>query len=143
VDEGIRMHSEFGSGLGHDMQPDPGIAIAPGQGMEHALASVVLGAVFALAGPTIALLIHILQESHFRGIDRVAVILLGIAGSIGGLFVVVASVFGVVFGIMGMLTARRQRRPIALGLAGVFLTGLDAIMWLGLLICWLFAVVNH
>jgi hypothetical protein len=91
----------------------------------------------------IGLLIEILQVSHFQGINRVEVGILGILGSVGALFVVAVLVFGLVAGIMGMVAARRQGRSTALTLAGIFLCGLDVIMWLGLLVCWILAVVNH
>jgi hypothetical protein len=143
VDDRIRTQSEFGTDIGHLPSEPAAIAIAPWHGIEHSLASVVLGAVFALGGPSTALLIEFLQNAHFQGIDRVGVGVLGVAGSLGGLFVVTASVFGLVFGIMGMLAARRQHRPIALGLAGVFLNGLNVLMWLGLLLCWILAVLGH
>jgi hypothetical protein len=141
MDERIRIESEFGTGVRHDSPGEP--VAARWHGIEQTIASVILGSIGALSGPQMALLIRVIEDSNFRGIDRVAVGALGILGTLGGLFVVAVSIFGVVFGIVGMLAARRQGRSAALGLTGVFLCGLDSAMWLGLVVCWILAVVNH
>jgi hypothetical protein len=144
MDDRIHAHSEFGIGGSRELSGEPtDVSTRPWRGLEQTLASVVLGGVAALSGPTIALLIHILQETSFRGIGRVEVGILGVLGTIGGLFVVAVSVFGLVFGIMGMLAARRYARSAALALSGVFLCSFDALMWLGLVVVWILAVVNH
>ncbi len=142
MEERIRTDTDFGTSRGLPGEPG-GIAVPPWPGIEQSLASVILGAVFAVGGPPTFLLIEFLQNAHFQGIDRVGVGALGVAGSLGGLFVMMASVFGFVFGIMGMSAARQQRRSVALGLAGVFLNGLNVLMYLLLLVCWILAVVGH
>jgi hypothetical protein len=43
---------------------------------------------------------------------------------------------GTVFGIHSMIESRRHQRPIALGLAGVLLNGLDLLMWAGAALAW-------
>jgi hypothetical protein len=142
MDDHIRTRSEFEPGLGLPGEPT-GISITPWHGIEQCLASVILGSVFAVSGPITALLIEFLQNAHFQGIDRMERGALGVAGSLGGVFIIVASVFGFIFGIMGMSAARQQRRSVALGLAGVFLNGGNVLMWLLLLVCWILAVLGH
>jgi hypothetical protein len=137
VDERIRLDDPFGPGATRPIPGEPnGIALQPLHGIEQCLASVVLGAVFALMAFPTMLMIHILGEVQFRGWPR-ALILLGAAlGSLGGLFVLASSVIGLIFGILGMSAARRSGRSIALGFAGVLLNGLDLLMWLGAMIGW-------
>lgn len=143
MDERIRTDSDFGVAVRRDAGEPAGIANAPWPGIEQSLASIVLGSVFALAAPTIAFLVEFLQDHDFARFDRVAVGAAGVAGVLGGLFVVTACVFGLVFGVMGMAAARRQRRSGALGLAGIFLNGLDVVTWLGLIVAWVLAVLGH
>src|SRR5206468_5814992 len=83
-----------------------------------------------------------IRDLIVTGVQTCALPILGVAGVLGGLFVVVASVFGLIFGVFGIQAARQHRRPIALAVAGVFLNGIDILMWLGLLLCWIFAVVR-
>src|SRR5581483_7069649 len=107
MDERIRTDSDFGATVRRDGGSEPaGVAIAPWHGIEQSLASVVLGSVFAIGGPPTALLIEFLQHNHFQGFGRVEVGAVGVAGGIGGILVLVMSVFGLVFGVMGMGAAR-------------------------------------
>jgi hypothetical protein len=118
--------------------PRPPAASLPN--IEPALASIALGAVFALMAFPTMLMIHVLADNNFRGWDRVAVGVAALAGSIGGLIALTSTAFGLIFGIMGMNAARRQARSTALGFAGVLLNGLDVWMWIGILVAWIAAV---
>jgi hypothetical protein len=136
IDLGRTERAELPSDL-----PRPPAANLPNT--EQALASVAIGAVFALMAFPTMLMIHVLGDGNFRGWDRVAVGVGALAGSIGGLFVVASCVLALFFGIMGMTAARRQGRSTALGLAGVLLNILDLWMWLGINIAWIGAVLSR
>jgi hypothetical protein len=143
MDERIRTDSDFGPAVRRDIGEPASVAIAPWPGIEQSLASVTLGGIFALMAFPTFLMIHVLGQSHFNGWARGLVIIAGILGTVGGLFVVACTVFGLIFGILGMGAARRSGRSAALGLAGVLLNSLDLFMWIGALAGWLGTVADR
>jgi hypothetical protein len=120
-----------------------GIAIAPWQGIEQGFTSVALGMALFVAGSPTMLLIHVLWHSGFDGFNRLDRVLITICGVLGVLMVLACAVFGLVFGIAAVMAARRQNRPIALGLGGVLLNGFDVLLWLFILVLWVFAVASR
>jgi hypothetical protein len=120
-----------------------GITLEPLHGVEQRLASVILGGVLCLMAFPAMLLIHVLADTHFRGIDRVGAVLIAVGGYCGGLLGMASLILGLIFGITGIMAARQQRRPIALGLAGVLLCSLALFMWLGIAVLWTAAVASH
>ena len=143
MDERIRLDDPFGAGTTRSIPGEPAIGIEPLHGLEQCLASVALGAVFALMAFPTMLMIHILGDSHFRDWPKPLIVVGAAMGSLGGLFVLTSSVFGLIFGVLGMGAARRNDRPIALGFAGVLLNSLDLLMWLGALIAWIGTVAGN
>jgi hypothetical protein len=113
------------------------------QSSEQAQASVVLGAVFALVAVPTLHLIHVLWSSGFHGFGRLAEGAAAVVGFLIGVFVLVSLVIGFVFGIMGLMTAKRQARTIALPLAGALLNFFAFWGWVGIMICWTVAVVGR
>jgi hypothetical protein len=131
VDDYIRSASEPGreeylAGRGR-MEPEPP---APPAGVEWGVASLVLGAVFALMVPPCLVLIAVLGRSGNPGNVAMA------AGFFFVLVILLLSAAGVGFGVLSMSAAQRVRRPIALGLAGVMLNALNLLMWAGALLAW-------
>jgi hypothetical protein len=104
---------------------------------ESAQASIALGAVFAVMALQALLIIHMLQQTHFGGWHRISIILGAVIGICGGVVILVSAAIGLAFGIIGIAAARRAGRPIALGLAGVLLNGLDLLLWLAAMIAWI------
>ena len=143
MDEHIRTDSDFGAAVRRDLGEPAGVAIAPLPGIEQGLASVSLGGIFALMAFPTFLMIHALGAARFSGWPRGLIIVAGILGTVGGLFVVTAAVFGLVFGILGMGVTRRSGRSAALGFAGVLLNSLDLFMWIAAVIAWLGTVADR
>jgi hypothetical protein len=142
MDERIRTDSDFGAAVRRDIGDSAGVAIAPWPGIEQSLASLSLGGVFALMAFPTLLMIHLLGDSRFRGWPKSQIVVAAALGTLGGLFVVVSAVFGLIFGVLGMGAARRGSRSIALGFAGVLINSLDLLMWLGALIAWIATVAD-
>ena len=142
MDERIRTDSDFGAAVRRDLG-EPAVAIAPLPGIEQSLASVSLGGVFALMAFPTFLMIHAIGAARFNGWPRGLIIVAGILGTVGGIFVVTAAVFGLVVGILGMGAARRSGRSAALGFAGVLLNSLDLFMWIGAVVAWLGTVADR
>jgi hypothetical protein len=144
VEDRIRTDDPFGPAASRATAGEPGaIALEPLHGIVQGLASVALGMVFTIAGAPTMALIWLLFDGHFRGFSRLDIVLVAICGFIGCLIVVTSAVFGLIFGITAILAARRQNRPMALGVAGVFLCGYDLLMWIFIIILWACAVGNR
>jgi hypothetical protein len=141
VEDRIRTDDPFGPAASRATPGEPGaIALDPLHGIVQGLASVAIGMVFAIGGPTTMSLIWVLFDGHFRDFSRIDIVLVAICGFIGGLIVVTSAVFGLIFGITAILAARRQNRSTALGVAGVLLCGLDLLMWIFIIVLWACAV---
>jgi hypothetical protein len=144
VDDRIQSGGEYGRIAQDDVPVDlPRAPAGLPWGLEQALASVALGAVFAIMAFPTFLMIQVLGDQHFRGWAKALVIVAAVLGSIGGLFVLVSAMFGLIFGILGMGAARRAGRSVALAFAGVLLNSLDLFMWLGALIGWIATVADR
>jgi hypothetical protein len=103
----------------------------PSGGLEWGSASLVLGAVFAVMMPPSLILFAAVGNARGRDAGAVEAV-----GYIFPLLILLLAATGAAFGIVGMIAAQRARRPIALGLAGVMLNALSALMWAGALLAW-------
>lgn len=129
--------------MSDDIRPMPelrrGEFLAPPEGPEHyappaagaewATASLVPGAVFAVMVPPCLVLIAVLGHNNPGNVAIVA-------GCFFVLLILLLSMAGLGFGVLGMNAAQRARRPIALGLVGVMLNALNLLMWAGTLLAW-------
>ena len=112
------------------------VATEQSSGVEWGAASLSLGGVFAIMAPVALLLAHFLESTNYHGFSRTDKRLAALGGY-GSVFLILVLVMaGIVFGIHSMLVSRRQQRPIALGLAGVLLNGLDLFLWAGAALAW-------
>ena len=140
MEERFQTGAEYGSIARENAAPNvAGPSGGPPLSLELALASVALGAVFALAAAPTTTLIFVLWSSHFQDFGRLAGGAAAIVGIGGTLFILACCGLGLAFGIMGTTTARREGRPIALALAGLLLNVLNLLAWVGILICWIVA----
>jgi hypothetical protein len=119
-----------------EMAPHVPPAAPPARGWEWGVASMGLGAVLALMAVPALLLAQQLQVSGFRGFARSDLRLAALGGYGGALLCLLLAGCAAGFGIAGIAAARREGRPVALGLAGVLLGGLDLFLWLGALVAW-------
>jgi hypothetical protein len=105
-------------------------------GVEWGAASLALGAVFAILAPVGLFLAAFLESTNYHGFSRSDKRIAALGGY-GSVFLILVLVMaGIVFGIHSMSLARQLRRPIALGLAGVLLNGLDVFLWAGAALAW-------
>ncbi len=112
-------------------------AIEGSSGVEWGAASLSLGGIFAILAPIGLFLAAFLQSTNFQGFSRTDKKIAALAGYGSIFFILMLVVIGIVFGVLSMSASRRQRRPIALGLAGVLLNALDLFMWVGAALAWL------
>jgi hypothetical protein len=105
-------------------------------GREWGLASLLLGAVFALMVLPGLILVYTLGTTNFRGFHRTEERITALGGYCGGLLILGLSITGIVFGILGIVAAKKANRPIALGLAGALVNALNLLMWLGACLAW-------
>jgi hypothetical protein len=87
--------------------------------------------VFAVMMPPSLILFAAVGNARGRDAGAVEAV-----GYIFPLLILLMAAAGAAFGIVGMIAAQRARRPIALGLAGVMLNALSALMWAGALLAW-------
>src|ERR1041385_9149285 len=120
VDERYRSDVAFGQPAAGTLPAESAaINSDPFAGVVQGLASIFLAMPFVVAGAPTMLVIWVLFDAHFRGFNRLDIILVAICGFLGMLIILTAAVFGLIFGISAILAARRQQRPAALGSAGV------------------------
>jgi hypothetical protein len=101
---------------------------------DWAIASLVLGAVFAVAAPPTGSLLLALDLSQWSTLHpRNTCALLGYAGGGGALCLCLAAV---VFGVAGTVSGARRGGSIALGLAGLLLGAFDVLIWSAILASW-------
>jgi hypothetical protein len=106
-------------------------------GSDWGIASLVMGAVFALmAVPTFSLA-HAIEVSHWTAFSPDEHRLAVSGGFVGIGVVLLLCVTAAGFGIAGMVTGRRCGGSIALGLAGLLLSALDLMLWGLILLAWL------
>ena len=105
-------------------------------GVEWGAASLALGGVFALLAPIGLFLAAFLQSTNFQGFSHTDKRIAALGGYGSVFFILMLVIVGIVFGVVSMNASRRQRRPIALGLAGVLLNALDLFMWIGAALAW-------
>jgi hypothetical protein len=134
VDDKIRAGAEFVR-VGQAVDPAAAAAPAP-RGWEWGAASLALGAVLALLAVLALQLAYQLETSGFRGFSRSDQRLAALGGYGGALCCLLLAGTAAGFGIAGIAASRREGRPVALGLAGVLLGGLDLFLWLGALVAW-------
>ena len=109
-------------------------------GAEWGLASLALGGVFAVMAPPTFLLIEYVQQNDFGGFSHSDRLLAALGGSFIAALILALEGAGVGFGVVGINAARRQGRPVALGLAGLLLNALDLLIWAAAAAAWLSAV---
>lgn len=117
-----------------------GIGLDPLHGVVQGLASIALGMTFIIGSPATMHLIWVLWDSHFRGFAQVGILAVAICGFFACLMILIAAVFGLIFGVRAIEAARRHGRSAALGVAGVLLTGFCSLLWIFITILWAFAV---
>jgi hypothetical protein len=141
VDERIHSHNapvegKAGTAPGEPapMKPDafPGVV--------QGLASVLIAMTFILGGPGSMQVIWILWDSHFRDFTKIEILLVAICGFAGCLIILTAAVFGLIFGILSVNTARQHNRPAALGHAGAMLNTFCIMLWIFIAVLWAFAI---
>ena len=133
-----RFHSADAAGP-LPAEPNP-IGLEPLHGVVQALASIALAMPFLIGGTPTMLVIWFLFDGHFRGFNRLDIILVAICGFLGFLMILISAVFGLSYGVTAVLAARRHNRSAALGVAGVLLNGICLPLWLFIAILWAFAV---
>jgi hypothetical protein len=110
---------------------------------EWGAASLALGAVLAIL-PVLGLkLTRDLEVTQFSDFSRSEQRLAAAGGYSSGVLGILLTVVAIAFAVAGIGAARREGRPIALGLAGLLLGGLDLFLWLGALLAWAFATWNR
>jgi hypothetical protein len=119
----------------------PTVEAAPRAGSEWGIASLTLGAVFAVMLPPAVLLVYELDASRYQTFSRSDARRAALGGSVAALCILGLSGAGVAFGFMDVVGAAR-RRPIALGLTGVLLNGMDLLLWLATSVAWLSSIFN-
>ena len=138
-----RFHSADAAGLGSagtlPAEATP-ISLEPLHGVVQALASIALAMPFVIGGAPTMLVIWFLFDGHFRGFNRLDIVLVAICGFLGFLIILTSAVFGLIYGITAILAARRHNRSAALGVAGVLLNGFCVPLWIFIAILWAFAV---
>jgi hypothetical protein len=102
------------------------------RGAENGLASLFLGTVVALMAP-LTLLVNILLAVHGpegvrTGPREAALATVGFV--VGLILVLLLGVAGLLFGVIGLVGARRQGQPVALPLAGVLLNVVGLFLFL-------------
>ena len=120
----------------------PTVEAAPRGGPEWGIASLTLGAVFAVMLPPAVLLVYELDASRYQSFSRSDVRLAAVGGSVAALCILGLAAAGFAFGLMDVVGAARRGRSIALGLAGVLLTGMDLLLWLATSVAWLSSIFN-
>jgi hypothetical protein len=120
----------------------PAVEPAPLGGSEWGVASLTLGAVFAVMLPPAVLLVFELDASRYQTFSRSDARLAALGGSVASLCILGLAGTGVTFGFMDMLAAARRQRPIALGLTGILLNGMDLLLWLATSAAWLGSIFN-
>jgi hypothetical protein len=137
VDDNIRVEPDYGRGRSVALPAGgPDGEAASRAGRDWGWASLVLGAVFALMVLPGLQLTRELAVNRFAGFSPSERRLAALAGYGGVMLILLLVVAAIAFGIISMLAAGRRRQPIALGLAGVLLGGLDFFMWLGVGLAW-------
>lgn len=104
--------------------------------VEWGAASLALGGVLAILAPIGLFLAAFLESTHYSSFSRTDKRLAALGGYGSAFFALILVMAGLVFGILSITSARRQRRTIALGLAGVLLNGLDLFLWAGAALAW-------
>ena len=141
MDERIRSDNELGLGDAGPYQPEPTrISLDPLHGVVQGLASIAIGMTFIVGAPATMLVIWVLFDGHFRGFNRLDIVLVAICGFLGCLMILASAVFGLIFGITAILAARQHNRPASLGIAGVLLTGFCIFLWIFIAVLWAFAI---
>lgn len=112
--------------------PDP-VPEVPARAMSEAgLASLVLGALLVVTAPLVILvnifLAHYMPSGLHMGPRDVAFATIGLVA--GVILVMTLGVFGLVFGIRGLLVVRVGREPRTLAWAGVLTSGVGLFLWL-------------
>jgi hypothetical protein len=101
---------------------------------EWGLASLILaGVVGVSAPPTFSLLLaaDMDQWAHLHPKAAAA-----FTGYVVGLGVIALSLIAATFGLIGMTSGRQPGQSIALGLTGLLLGIMDAVVWFVILACW-------
>ncbi len=117
-------------------KPRP-LASDPHTSAEWGIASLALGAVVALLTPGALSLSYSLQSEDWRSIGGALEHVTAYMGCGTIFFVLLLTAVGAILGASGISASLRQRRPVALGLAGFLLNGLNFFMWIGVTIAWL------
>jgi hypothetical protein len=112
-------------------------------GMEWGIASMGLGGVLAVMVPATLILVFQLEAEGFRGFTRTDIRIAALAGYLATFLFLGLTVLGLIFGVRSILASRRQRKPIALGLAGLLLNVLNLYLWMGSGVAWLFASIGR
>ena len=120
----------------------PTLEAVPRGGAEWGVASLTLGAVFAIMLPPAVLLVYLLDANRYQSFSRSDARLAALGGSVAALCILGLAGTGVAFGFMDMLAAARRGRPIALGLTGILLNGMDLLLWLATSVAWLSSIFN-
>ena len=141
MDERFHATATAGPGTAGTLPAEPApISLEPLHGVVQALASIGLPMPFIIGGAPAMLVIWFLFDGHFRGFNRLDIVLVAICGFLGSLMILTSAVFGLIYGITAILAARRHNRSAALGMAGVLLNGFCLLMWIFIAILWAFAV---
>ena len=98
-----------------------------GCGAQWGLASLVIGSVIFLASPVLLTFNTLLAHGGRFGMPMGLVWTASIIGLVVLMSLVIASV---AFGIRGWLMSRRQRQPVAFGVAGTLMSVAGLLSWL-------------
>jgi hypothetical protein len=136
------LRTEVGPVPSVQMASTPPPVEAARGGPEWGVASLTLGAVFAIMLPPALLLVHSLEATHYEGFSRTDKRFAALGGGFAALFILVLAGVGVASGFLDMAGATRRGRPIALGLTGVLLNAMDLFLWVATTLAWLSSILN-